>query len=82
MVVTTSTDHVTPDVVQAGQEAVVKNVSKMYTDNLQISNDSKRQHVYFSEVIHNISQHVTVESMEKNAKILAENVWNKKSVFM
>lgn len=42
MVVTTSTDHVTPDVVQAGQEAVVKNVSKMYTDNLQISNDSKR----------------------------------------
>ena len=41
MVVTTSTEHVIQGVVQAGQEAVVKNVSKMYTDNLQISNDSK-----------------------------------------
>ena len=43
LVVTTSTEHVTQDVVQVGQEAVVKTVSKMNTDYLKISNYSKTQ---------------------------------------
>ena len=41
--VTTPTDHVTTDVVQAGQEALVKNVSKIYIDKLNDSTIQKTE---------------------------------------
>lgn len=75
--VTTPTDHVTTDVVQAGQEALVKNVSKIYIDKLKDSTIQKIETYILVECVTTFPNVCQKKKMEKDAAITAENVFTK-----